>query len=147
MIKPPYDNVFGNWEVTTEGDEEGRSLRHLGTHEGYIDEIALALADKVFYSLTFRAVKKIKHHQPVRKSVSVVLDIDSDTWNMSPEDRAKEVGKIFAANNRTGITISSSNYYASFTITLKDKTQLEKYEREQALSKLTDREKEVLGLK
>lgn len=45
-INAPYDNPFGIWHVTTEGDCEGRSTRDLGIHEGYIDEIALALADK-----------------------------------------------------------------------------------------------------
>lgn len=55
-INAPYDNPFGIWHVTTEGDCEGRSPRDLGFHEGYIDEIALALADKCFYSLYFVAI-------------------------------------------------------------------------------------------
>lgn len=50
-INAPYDNPFGIWHVTTEGDCEGRSPRDLGFHEGYIDEIALALADKCFYEI------------------------------------------------------------------------------------------------
>ena len=37
-INAPYDNPFGIWHVTTEGDCEGRSTRDLGIHEGYIDE-------------------------------------------------------------------------------------------------------------
>ena len=49
MIKAPYDKVYGLWNVTTEGDCEGRSVRNLGTYEGNIDEIAFALADKCFY--------------------------------------------------------------------------------------------------
>ena len=41
MLKNGYDEVFGTWEVTTEGDVEGRTTKNLGNFTGYIDEIAL----------------------------------------------------------------------------------------------------------
>ena len=37
-----YKNPYGIWIVTTEGDCEGRSTRHLGVFQGYIDDIAFA---------------------------------------------------------------------------------------------------------
>lgn len=69
-INAPYDNPFGIWHVTTEGDCEGRSPRDLGFNEGYIDEIALALADKCFYSLYFVAINiHSLDMTPTRKTV------------------------------------------------------------------------------
>lgn len=44
-MRQEYSN-YGTFKVTTEGDCEGKSVRHLGTFTGYIDEIAFALADK-----------------------------------------------------------------------------------------------------
>lgn len=35
-----YKNPYGIWIVTTEGDCEGRSTRHLGVFQEYIDDIA-----------------------------------------------------------------------------------------------------------
>lgn len=55
-MRQEYSN-YGTFEVTTEGDCEGRSVRHLGTFTGYIDEIAFALADKCYYSLRFSLLK------------------------------------------------------------------------------------------
>lgn len=49
----PYEQAYGTWKVTTEGDCEGRSIRDLGTYTGYLDEMAFALADKCCYSLQF----------------------------------------------------------------------------------------------
>lgn len=51
-----YKKAYGFWEVTTEGDCEGKSVSRLGIYEGYIDEIALALADRCYYSLCFRPI-------------------------------------------------------------------------------------------
>ena len=50
-----YQNLYGLWKVTTEGDEEGRTTKSLGIYEGWVDEIALYLSDKCYYSLTFTA--------------------------------------------------------------------------------------------
>lgn len=52
-FKKPYDKAYGFWHVTTEGDCEGRSITDLGVFEGNIDTIALALADRCYYSLRF----------------------------------------------------------------------------------------------
>lgn len=47
-------NPVGMWNVTTEGDEEGRTVRGLGVHEGHLGDIMFALAPATFYSLTPR---------------------------------------------------------------------------------------------
>lgn len=57
MKKLNKHNPYGTWKVTTEGDCEGRSIKKLGTHTGYIDEIAFGLANKCAYSLDFDRVE------------------------------------------------------------------------------------------
>ena len=49
-----YNNAYGLWEVTTEGDCEGKSTRKLGVYEGFIDDIAFALVGSCCYSLRFK---------------------------------------------------------------------------------------------
>ena len=78
-----YKKAYGFWEVTTEGDCEGRSVSRLGIYEGYIDEIALALADRCYYSLCFRPIDpRALDLTPKRKSVEISFDIGSNTWDM-----------------------------------------------------------------
>lgn len=45
------------WQVTTEGDCEGRSMKTLGYFVGGVDEIALHLANQCYYSLSFRKIE------------------------------------------------------------------------------------------
>ena len=109
-----YTNTFGLWKVTTEGDEEGRSTRKLGIHEGHIDEIARKLAHKAFYGLWFMAVdpEPVGLEEPKRepKSVHIQMSIDSKTWDLKPKQRPVVFAKIF--ENRP-VSIEESNYYAS----------------------------------
>jgi len=51
-------NPYGTWEVKTEGDCEGISVKNLGTFTGYFDEIAFALAKRCYYTLDFTRVSK-----------------------------------------------------------------------------------------
>lgn len=144
MIKPPYDNVYGLWKVTTEGDCEGRSSRDLGTYEGYIDEIAFALADKCYYSLKFCAVDPREHKSdmtPKRKTVDIQLDIGSGTWDMESKDRTIEVGSLMRDRP---VTVSQSTYYGCVRLTTNKKTAEEK--RAEALAKLSLEDRQILGL-
>lgn len=94
-INAPYDNPFGIWHVTTEGDCEGRSPRDLGFHEGYIDEIALALADKCFYSLYFVAINiHSLDITPTRKTVDVTFGVNSGTWAMTPKECVTAIKEV-----------------------------------------------------
>ena len=58
-VKPPYDNPYGIWEVTTEGDCEGRTTRRLGVYSGYIDEYSDASTERG-QKLRKRIAKKFK---------------------------------------------------------------------------------------
>jgi len=137
-----YKTTYGLWQVTTEGDVEGRSTTQLGTHKGYIDEIALHLADKQYYSLTFKLVEPITTFEPTRSKVNVQLAIDSGTWDSSREQLAAEMREFFADRP---VHIEPCNYYASFTITTEKDIRAEDIRR--AKAKLTDYEKELLGVK
>ena len=143
-IKPPYDNPYGIWEVTTEGDCEGKTTRRLGVYSGYIDEIALALADKCCYSLQFSQLNIVKVDNtftPKCKTVTVNLDINSGTWDMSAHERVLAMEKVFKDRP---VYIKQGQAYASFCIETIKQTVEEK--KQYALSKLTDEEKKILGL-
>lgn len=96
-IHPHYRNVYGTWRVTTEGDCEGRTVKQLGTYVGYVDEIALHLADQACYELRFTKIKKQPIQlKPTANEVMVSFNIDSNTWDMAPNgERIEEVSKIF----------------------------------------------------
>lgn len=143
-----YDISYGLWKVTTEGDCEGKTTRNLGIYEGNISDIAFYLKNKCEYSLRFdpAEVTKIDSVDVIHYgSVSVSLDISSGTWNMSPEDRVNYFKVLLNTENRGHeITVEPGRYYASVRLVGYDGH--EEYVRKTALEKLTDEEKEVLGL-
>ena len=112
-----YSDPYGTWEVTTEGDVEGRSTTDLGVFTGFIDDIAKRLADKCYYSLCF--IKKntdansIPIHPTEHKEVSVSLGINSETWDMNEDNRTAFLNKMLA--NRPAHA-EHGQYYASVII-------------------------------
>lgn len=115
LIEESYRKSYGAWKVTTEGDVEGRTKKHLGTFEGHIDEIAKALADEAYYSLQFTRIgDHIQVPPPTKKKkVSCTLNIDSRTWDMSREERALVMREVLKDRP---VSVSEGNYYASFVI-------------------------------
>ncbi len=142
-MKNGYDDIYGTWDVTTEGDCEGRSTKDLGRFIGYVDEIALRLASKAYYGLCFKKVTpdKKEDHIPTDVSVNVLFSIDSGTWDTIKKDGG--IHEIKEAFKDRPVVISESSYHASFTISLKDS---ESFLKAQALSKLSEKEKAILGL-
>lgn len=140
--KAPYLNPFGTWTVTTEGDVEGRTVNHLGTFTGYIDEIALSLADKCYYSLKFEAIKPVTSFKPTGKSTVIAFHIDSETWDMSSEERARLFRKLLQDRP---VIVKENGQFASVEISLPSKPAQE-FSRRKALAKLTPEERELLGL-
>jgi hypothetical protein len=141
MISDNYKNVFGIWTVTTEGDVEGKSIKYLGTYTGYVDEIALHLADKCYYSLTFKKIESVKKFIPKSDSVNVKFDINSGTWSsVHTSHGLAEIRNIFADRP---VSIKKGRYYASFLIKSNNADDIK---RQKALSKLSDEEKRLLNL-
>lgn len=139
------NSTFGTWEVITEGDAEGRSIRNLGTFTGHIDEIALHLADKCYYSLIFKQVELVKEYIPKSNNVNIVIDENNNFVDFNNnESRLKE---IFKDRN---VSITDGNYYKSILLTSTDEKLQEKIneaKKQKILDKLSDEEKEILGLK
>jgi hypothetical protein len=112
MSKKPVEfNAYGTWNVTTEGDVEGRTTRQLGTHTGFIDDIAFKLADQAYYGLRFDPVDptKIEKTPRTRTRVQVSLDIGSGTWDMDGPARVAYFKKMLAGRDTL---VGLGQYYA-----------------------------------
>lgn len=110
-----YINPFGIWQVSTEGDEEGKTIKILGVYTGFVDKIALALANKAYYSLLFKRVNsKVLDKTPKANKVSIAFDIDSGTWDLPSNELVKVMQEAF--KDRPNIQVEKSNYFASFSI-------------------------------
>jgi hypothetical protein len=107
-------NPMGLWRVTTEGDEEGRTVRSLGIHEGHLGEIMLALSPATFYSLAPQRVYPPK--------IEADRTVTHDSANMSyydlfghikPEEAIPKVQRLLGARFK----VSKGQYYCSVKIT------------------------------
>jgi hypothetical protein len=107
----PRPNAHGTWIVTTEGDEEGRSTRQLGTHTGYLDEIAFKLASQAYYGLQFNPVdpQKIEKIGKSGTKVQVSLGIESGTWDMDAHARVGYFKQMLAGRD---VLVEPGQYYA-----------------------------------
>lgn len=146
MLEGKYKNTYGTWNVRTEGDVEGRSMKNLGTFTGHIDEIALHLADQCYFSLKFTATDTVTEFIPKRKCVNVVLGIDSGIWKADANDSVKELSELFKDRS---VTIEKGQYYKSFKICTNDENvedKIKEAEKQKVLDKLSEKEKEILGL-
>lgn len=143
--KDQYKNAYGLWFVTTEGDVEGRTVKNLGTFEGYFDEIAFHLADKQYYSLCFKKVEKVEKYTPSKKDVTICFDIDSGTWEMTPDELINYFKMILSDNMRGDIRVSNGSSYASVNMSLDTFDKNEVLKR-RAMAKLTEEEIAALGL-
>lgn len=134
--------TYGTWKVTTDGDCEGRSTRQLGIHEGYLEDIAFALAPQAMYDLTFElADTKCALPLPTRNEVFVKL--------YSPSGGYSRV-KLMEMLNAAGVKNEKGNFYES--VRLFSGQTKEEMDHNTALEKLakaglTASEKKALGLK
>ena len=146
-----YPSSYGKWEVTTEGDVEGRSTRHLGTFEGHLDDIAFKLANQCYYSLQFKLIPSENHISNMRKvraSVSVSLDIDSGTWDLSKEQRIYFFRNLLKGRD---VIVKEGQYFASVILWDGDSPEAVaarelELKKQAALSKLSAEELQILGL-
>lgn len=141
-VKEPYNNLYGMWHVTTEGDTIATDL---GIWEGYVDEIALYLADKSNYGLMFHSFEPKKPGVPTRSMVSVMFDIDSGLWDTSSNNDqiANEYLRLFQDNNRP-VKVRKSNLWHQVYIETDEKTLSER--RAEALARISPEDRKLLGL-
>lgn len=134
---------YGRWEVTTEGDCEGRTIKHLGTFDGFVDDIALRLADQSYYSLCFRLAKTLDLYPcPTKTEVNVSVDIDSKTWDLKGEARVAWWKQFLKGRD---VIVEGGTSYASVLLRLPN-SKVEEVRRKAALAKLTPEERKLLGL-
>lgn len=126
MEVPNYNSPLGWWQVTTEGDCEERTTKHLGKHYGHVAEIALFLADKCFYTLNFvpRLGEKPSErpiYRATRKSVWISLGIGSKTWGMNHAERATWIAQWMDANKDIQVWQNDGRswYFAGVYITMR----------------------------
>jgi len=121
MNKKEDHPAFGYWKVHTEGDVEGRSIKNLGYHEGFLDEIALNLAPKATYALTFERIERQNEYPRKRAKVKVIVrDTNVD---MSREACFYRGSKLLEGRP---VRVSESSYYGTFLIQTDDMSPGEK---------------------
>ena len=125
-------NNYGIWNVTTEGDCEGRTMKNLGVWEGYVDEIAFELADKCFYKLYFKPAQINKPNQIKRKDVCISID-GLCSWDTKREEEIRIAKNFFEDRN---VFVDYGNF--GLKISTEEK-------KEEILNKLTKQEREILG--
>ncbi|WCK57226.1 hypothetical protein PP175_28980 (plasmid) [Aneurinibacillus sp. Ricciae_BoGa-3] len=107
-------DVFGVWKVTTEGDEEGRTTKDLGTHSGNIFDIVKKLSDQSFYKLR---VERVGHYKPNEKDLhkkhSVNFSIEDKSIKMhNEEDQIKKLTPYLPEGHR----LSDSQYFGAIKL-------------------------------
>lgn len=134
---------YGYWQVSTEGDEEGKSIRNLGVFLGNIDEIAFALADKVMWSLDFKQINP--DDIPAPKNYKTRIDIYLDLKDVSCGDSNARFNIMREMLKDTNISVMNGPGYGKVSlIRPEDPDRIREAKIETALNKLTDEEKELL---
>lgn len=139
--------TYGVWAVSTEGDCEGTSApKDLGIHEGYIDEIAFALADKAMHELYF---KKGEYPPPLdmtpkKKAVAVNLVGAFPELNLSDSALRAEVAQELFTREGRDVKVERSGSYRG--IILKTNAPTIDEERAALIESLTPRQRMLLGL-
>ncbi len=119
LISKEYRNPFGVWKVATNFGEERERTRDLGTYKGFVDEIALYLANKNSHSLVFTRVPDdaLIVGLPTKRNVVVQLADDYLTWKASSKDR---VSLVASAYKDRPVKVSGASVHGSFTIEIKE---------------------------
>lgn len=143
----PTSPLYGTWIVRTDNDEEGRTTKILGTFEGWLDDVVLGLADKVFYNLYVeRVVASSEPMTPTRSKVSVYLPRDL----IGSESPANLINRLLAdagrLNKTNAVGIGRTSSVTFQCVNLTDEEIAQSRARNSGLAKLTDEEKKALGL-
>jgi hypothetical protein len=125
-IKPksPYENIdnpVGWWEVTTEGDCEGKSTKLLGVHYGHVAGIALSLGNKGGYSLSFYPAKQPKDVTETPKEPEEYIAVTKEIHIHFPNG-IYSINIVEKFLNTNLVTVSESKYYKSVKLTLREQT-------------------------
>lgn len=119
--KTGWESPVGWWRVTTEGDEEGRTIKVVGDFYGHVAEIALSV-ECPGYKLTFEPIagRKKPSKRPTYmvapdRVVSITLYVGSGTWDLKTDAL---VQYMTAWLDCPEIVVTPSNYFAAVIIQL-----------------------------
>jgi hypothetical protein len=146
----PMPNAYGFWKVTTEGDCEGRTTSQLGTYEGYLDDIAFALANRAMYGLRFTPLNpsELRNQHAKATKVEISLDIETGTWDMKGKERVEYFRQMLMGRD---VYVKEGQYFACVELVKGIDPEAQEAARQELLrqtarSKLTEEElKALLG--
>ena len=142
ILNPMYSNSLGLWEVTTEGDCEGRTTRDLGTYYGNFDEVAFHVADKVMYKLTLTKIEPTNEFTPKADNVLIQFNMNSGMYHMTPE-QTEPIWNSLLKDRPANV---KDNRYGSQIVLELEQNMNNKRIRQAALNKLTAEERRLLNL-
>jgi len=128
---------YGTWVVTTEGDVEGRTTTQLGTYTGNVHDVAFHLANKCHYALSFTLVDENVNTNLYPTAKKVPVRIYDHNGVQFLDSQVRDTFK------NTHVRVEPCNFYKALTLVLDN---YEEQKREEALAKLSDEDKKVLGL-
>jgi len=121
--KTGWESPVGWWRVTTEGDEEGRTVDVVRDFYGHVAEIALS-AECRGYKLTFRPIngRKKPNKRPAYtvdadRVITITLGMSNSTWKLNTDRFVLYVSAWLAYPD---VVVTPSNYFSSVTIQIRN---------------------------
>ncbi|WP_195970476.1 hypothetical protein [Clostridium thermobutyricum] len=113
-----FRSVYGRWEVSTYGNFEGSTIEKIGVFEGYIDDIALALADKAVITLKFKPAPMEPEKKYMHKANKVRVSFPEDSYEgeKTKAEFNDIINRLFTY--RENVKVHATNIY-SFEINKK----------------------------
>jgi hypothetical protein len=110
-----WASPIGWWKIDTEGDVEGRSTTHLGTHYGHIADLAFAFAKECCYSLQFQPVQNGDTGEVIeRKATNRKVNI---SFANGPFNQQKpNTMDVYNWMDIHGVDVRDCCYYGAITI-------------------------------
>lgn len=113
----------GWWTVDTEGDCEGRTSTQLGSHYGHVAEIAFSLANRCYYSLSFRpTMVNVPSPLPLPRPMYIATGRKVNvSFNDGPFFLSSIKGQINDFQlwlNAEGVKVTDCCYYGAVTLTI-----------------------------
>lgn len=143
-----WENPIGIWKVETEGDVEGRSTKLLGFFEGDIHEILKDLNDKIYYNFFIEKYKRVTTTLETKSNIKPVA-VYIKSGEIDTKNRHKEIANALFRRSDTHLKffVGSSQTRIFYGEKAKEERDKEhQLEIKKAMNKLTNREKELLGL-
>lgn len=139
-----WKNPIGYWHVTTDADEHGRGVRHIGTFYGHYINIALALADKACYALHFQRINEDDMKLPNLQTANKIQICFEDGLGVKSRQIVADVSEL---DQTEGASISACTWDGYITICRQETEDMKKNKAIEKCRKiLTQEEFDLLGL-